>query len=106
MAGSADHPDRGHQTRHALTFNPDHLVGAGQGGAGLELCLYFMGHNLRNRQITEELGLSGSDVQLMTDQRRRSTRSKHGDNNGSLQPVLKVMLGPTACGLGKRGAAA
>ena len=23
-----------------------------------------------------------------------------------LQPVLKVMLGPTACGLGKRGAAA
>ena len=30
MAGSADHPDRGYQTRHALTFNPDHLVGAGQ----------------------------------------------------------------------------
>ena len=29
MAGSADHPDRGPQTRHALTFNPDHLVGAG-----------------------------------------------------------------------------
>ena len=24
----------------------------------------------------------------------------------TLQPVLKVMLGPTACGLGKRGAAA
>ena len=29
MAGSADHPDRGHQTRHALTFNPDHPMGAG-----------------------------------------------------------------------------
>ena len=32
MAGSADHPDRGRQTRHALTFNPDHLVGAGHCG--------------------------------------------------------------------------
>ena len=35
MAGSADHPDRGHQTRHALTFNPDHLVGAGHMATGV-----------------------------------------------------------------------
>ena len=34
------------------------------------LCLYFMGLNLLNRQIAEELGLSGSDVQLMTEQLR------------------------------------
>ena len=34
------------------------------------LCLYFMGLNLSNRQIAEELGLSGSDVQLMTEQLR------------------------------------
>jgi len=40
-----------------------------------------MGLNLRNRQIAEELGLSGLDVQLMTEQRWRSTRSKHGNNN-------------------------
>ena len=32
------------------------------------LCLYFMGLNLSNRQIALELGLSGSDVQLMTEQ--------------------------------------
>jgi transposase-like protein len=32
------------------------------------LCLYFMGLNLSNRQIAQELGLSGSDVQLMTEQ--------------------------------------
>src|SRR3954467_11502167 len=34
------------------------------------LCLYFMGLNLSNRQIALELGLSGSDVQLMTEQLR------------------------------------
>src|ERR671927_500417 len=34
------------------------------------LCLYFMGLNLSNRQIAEELGLSGSDAQLMTEQLR------------------------------------
>jgi hypothetical protein len=32
------------------------------------LCLYFVGLNLSNRQIALELGLSGSDVQLMTEQ--------------------------------------
>ncbi len=31
------------------------------------LCLYFMGLKLSNRQIAAELGLSGSDVQVMTE---------------------------------------
>ncbi len=31
------------------------------------LCLYFMGLNLSNRQIAQELGLDGSDVQAMTE---------------------------------------
>ena len=35
------------------------------------LCLYFMGLNLSNRQIAQELGLNGSDVQAMTEQLRR-----------------------------------
>jgi hypothetical protein len=34
------------------------------------LCLYFMGLNLSNRQIAAELGLSGSEVQIMTEQLR------------------------------------
>jgi transposase-like protein len=34
------------------------------------LCLYFMGLNLSNRQIAQELGLNGSDVQAMTEQPR------------------------------------
>jgi transposase-like protein len=34
------------------------------------LCLYFMGLNLSNRQIAQELGLNGSDVQAMTEQLR------------------------------------
>jgi transposase-like protein len=34
------------------------------------LCLYFMGLNLSNRQIALELGLSPSDVQIMTEQLR------------------------------------
>ena len=40
------------------------------------LCLYFMGLNLSNRQIAEELGLDGSDVQLMTEQLRRGLVAK------------------------------
>src|SRR3954467_1956760 len=35
------------------------------------LCLYFMGLNLSNRQIAQELDLSQPDVQLMTEQLRR-----------------------------------
>ena len=34
------------------------------------LCLYLMGLNLSNRQIAQELGLDGSDVQAMTEQLR------------------------------------
>jgi len=35
------------------------------------LCLYLMGLNLSNRQIAQELGLSSSDVQLMSVQLRQ-----------------------------------
>ena len=40
------------------------------------LCLYFMGLNLSNRQIAQELGLDGSDVQVMTEQLRRGLVAK------------------------------
>src|ERR687886_817954 len=40
------------------------------------LCLYFMGLNLSNRQIAAELGLNGSDVQVMTEQLRRGLVAK------------------------------
>ena len=40
------------------------------------LCLYFMGLNLSNRQIGEELGLSGSDAQLMTEQLRHGLAAR------------------------------
>jgi transposase-like protein len=35
------------------------------------LCLYLMGLNLSNRQIAQELGLGGSDVQAMTEHLRQ-----------------------------------
>jgi transposase-like protein len=40
------------------------------------LCLYFMGLNLSNRQIAEELGLAGPDVQLMTERLRHGLAAK------------------------------
>jgi transposase-like protein len=40
------------------------------------LCLYFMGLNLSNRQIAQELGLNQSDVQLMTEQLRTGLVAK------------------------------
>jgi transposase-like protein len=40
------------------------------------LCLYLMGLNLSNRQIALELGLSGSDVHLMTEQLRHGLVAK------------------------------
>ena len=40
------------------------------------LCLYFMGLNLSNQQIALELGLSGSDVQLMTEQLRHGLAAR------------------------------
>jgi transposase-like protein len=40
------------------------------------LCLYLMGLNLSNRQIAHELGLSGSDVQAMTEHLRSGLVAK------------------------------
>jgi transposase-like protein len=40
------------------------------------LCLYLMGLNLSNRQIAEELGLSGADAQLMTEQLRHGLAAR------------------------------
>ncbi len=40
------------------------------------LCLYFMGLNLSKRQIASELGVDGSDVQIMTEQLRRGLVAK------------------------------
>ncbi len=40
------------------------------------LCLYFMGLNLSNRQIANELSLNPSDVQAMTEQLRRGLVAK------------------------------
>src|SRR4051812_26770896 len=40
------------------------------------LCLSFMGLNLSNRQIAAELGLCGSDVQVMTEQLRSGLVAK------------------------------
>jgi transposase-like protein len=39
-------------------------------------CLYLMGLNLSNRQIAQELGLSGSDVQAMTEHLRTGLVAK------------------------------
>ena len=40
------------------------------------LCLYFMGLNLSNRQIAQELGLSGSDAQFITEQLRHGLAAR------------------------------
>jgi transposase-like protein len=40
------------------------------------LCLYFMGLNLSNRQIAQELDLAVSDVQAMTEQLRSGITAK------------------------------
>lgn len=40
------------------------------------LCLYFMGLNLSNRQIAQELDLAVSDVQAMTEQLRTGITAK------------------------------
>ena len=40
------------------------------------LCLYLMGLDLSTRQIAQELGLDGSDVQAMTEQLRRGLAAK------------------------------
>jgi transposase-like protein len=40
------------------------------------LCLYFMGLNLSNRQIAQELDLGTSDVQAMTEQLRQGLTAR------------------------------
>jgi transposase-like protein len=40
------------------------------------LCLYFMGLNLSTRQIAQELGLDGSDVQAMAERLRHGLVAK------------------------------
>jgi transposase-like protein len=40
------------------------------------LCLYFMGLNLSNRQIAQELGLDASDTQAMTERLRGGLAAK------------------------------
>ena len=40
------------------------------------LCLYFMGLNISNEQIAQELALNGSDVQQMTAQLREGIVKK------------------------------
>lgn len=40
------------------------------------LCLYFMGLNLSNQQIAQELGLNKDDVQQMTSQLRQGVEEK------------------------------
>jgi len=44
------------------------------------LCLYFMGLNLSNEQIGQELALNGSDVQQMTAQLREGIEKKAHSN--------------------------
>lgn len=43
------------------------------------LCLYFMGLNLSNRQIAQELGLNDTDVHVMTEQLRQGLAAKAPD---------------------------
>lgn len=45
------------------------------------ICLYFMGLNLSNRQIAQELALSVSDVQVMTEQLREGIVAKKSLSN-------------------------
>src|ERR671916_2228301 len=44
--------------------------------APMVLCLYFMGLNLSTRQIAQELGLDGSDVQAMAERLRHGLVAK------------------------------
>src|SRR5215218_7492489 len=60
------------------------------------LCLYFMGLNLSNRQIAQELGLDGPDVQAMAEQLRRGLVAK-------APPVRLEEEKPPVLGLIQRG---
>src|SRR4030095_2300735 len=69
------HPHRQRYRCKACAGRFDDLTGTALAGHHQPLqvwvlCLYFMGLNLSNRQIASELGLCGSDVQVMTEQLR------------------------------------
>ncbi len=53
------------------------------------LCLYFMGLNLSNEQIGQELALNGSDVQQMTAQLREGIVKKR-----TIRLKARVVLPP------------
>ncbi len=59
------------------------------------LCLYFMGLNLFNRQIASELGLDGSDVQIITEQLRRGLVAKMPavELKGEVEPDARASSG-------------
>jgi len=59
------------------------------------LCFYFMGLNLANRQIALELGLDGSDVQIMTEQLRRGLVAKAPvvELQGAVEPDARASSG-------------
>jgi transposase-like protein len=76
----------------ACTGRFDDLTGTGLAGHHQPLrvwvlCLYFMGLNLSTRQIAQELGLDGSDVQAMTEQLRRGlvARTPRGTLAGEVE---------------------
>ena len=74
-------PDRQRYRCKACAGRFDDLTGTALAGRHQPLrvwvlCLYFMGLNLSNRQIAQELGLNGSDVQAMTEQLRRGLVAK------------------------------
>jgi transposase-like protein len=74
-------PHRQRYRCHACASRFDDLTGTALAGHHQPLrvwvlCLYFMGLNLSTRQIAAELGLSGSDVQAMTEQLRKGLVAK------------------------------
>jgi len=57
------------------------------------LCLSFMGLNLSNRQIAGELGLTASDVQVMTEQLRRGLVTKTPEVEPQGEVEIDVVAG-------------
>jgi transposase-like protein len=77
----ATQPDRQRYRCAACGARFDDLTGTALAGHHQPLrvwvlCLYLMGLNLSNRQIAQELGLSGSDAQLMTEQLRHGLAAR------------------------------
>jgi transposase-like protein len=78
------HPHRQRYRCKACAGRFDDLTGTALAGHHQPLrvwvlCLYFMGLNLSNRQIALELGLSPSDVQVMTEHLRRGLVAKSSE---------------------------